>query len=202
MNKYRRKLRNRRKLTVGYEHAQMRGKAGRTRVCLGDAVLTFPLQLRYAKYAKKSLGYISRPGLIMKSQSTALNGSDPPCSNPASTAVRTAAKYSFSLRPFSPANSVNNMYRESATTFAKSRACRTLLNKGKEKKTMVGHEDARVRGKRRTHSGMCVREETRSPCRRSISSGMNICRIRPSSRPRRSAKKHCSKVSHQKKRKN
>ena len=67
-------------------------------------------------------------------QSTALNGSDPPCSSPASTAVRTAAKYSLSLRPFSPANSVNNMYRESATTFAKSKACRTLLEQRKGKK--------------------------------------------------------------------
>ena len=46
---------------------------------------------------------------------------------------------------------------------------------------------------------MCVREETRSPCRRSISSGMNICRIRASSRPRRSATRHYPKVSHQKK---
>ena len=46
---------------------------------------------------------------------------------------------------------------------------------------------------------MCIREETRSPCRRSISSGMNICRIRASSRPRRSATRHSSKVSHPKK---
>ena len=125
-----------------YENAQMRERAGRTRVCVGvaDAVLTF--LLRYARYAK------NRSRIYFATQSTALNGSDPPCSNPASTAVRTAAKYSLSLRPFSPANSVNNMYRESATTFAKSKACRTLLNKGKERerKTMVGHEDERVKG--------------------------------------------------------
>jgi hypothetical protein len=68
----------------------------------------------------------------MKVQSIALNRSDALCSNPASTAVHTAAKYSLSLCPFCPANSVNNMYHEPVTTFAKSKTCRMLLNKGKE----------------------------------------------------------------------
>lgn len=38
-----------------------------------------------------------------------------------------------------------------------------------------------------THSGMCVRDETRSVCRRSMSSGTNKCLIRANSRERRSA---------------
>src|SRR5260370_28568174 len=94
-----------------------------------------------------------------KIQSTALNASDPPCSNPANTALRTAAKYSVSLRPFSPANSVNNIYRESATTFAKSKACRTLLNKTKcaGKKEFDGwlHEDMRMT-ERKGRTLVCV----------------------------------------------
>jgi hypothetical protein len=79
------------------------------------------------------------------------------------------------------------MYRESATTFAKSSACRTLLDKGEKN---VGYEGARMRARSKTHSGICVREETRSPCRRSMSSGMNSCRMRASSRARRSAVRH------------
>ena len=92
-------------------------------------------------------------------QSTTLNGSDPPYSSPASKATRKAARYSFSLRPFSPANSVNNMYLESATVFARHKACRTLLNRyidGGWMSTRI-HMGTAVR----THSGMCVREETR-----------------------------------------
>jgi hypothetical protein len=46
-------------------------------------------------------------------------GIRPSMFQPASKAVRTAARYSFSLRPFSPENSVNDIYLESATIFAK-----------------------------------------------------------------------------------
>ena len=41
--------------------------------------------------------------------------------------------------------------------------------------------------KKDTHSGMCVRDETRSVCRRSMSSGTKSCLIRANSRARRSA---------------
>jgi hypothetical protein len=46
--------------------------------------------------------------------------------------------------------------------------------------------------------GRRLREETRGPCRRSISSGMNILSD-TSQFPRRSAARRCSAVSHQKK---
>ncbi len=49
---------------------------------------------------------------------TALNGSetDIPRSKPANTTLRTAARCSFYLRPFSPANFMHSMYRGLATT--------------------------------------------------------------------------------------
>ncbi len=80
---------------------------------------------------------------------TALNGSDPPCSNPASTAVRTTARYSFNLRPFSPANSVYSIYRESATTFVRRSARRTFLCK----QTVLGGSGARKKREERDALG-------------------------------------------------
>jgi len=54
------------------------------------------------------------------------NGSDAPCSDPTRTAVRTA-RCSFYLRPFSPANTVYSMYRDSTTTIFGRGSHRTLL---------------------------------------------------------------------------
>ena len=56
-----------------------------------------------------------------------MNGSDPPCSSAASTAVRTAPRYAAKLCPLS-AKSSYSLYRESATRLASASARAAFLH--------------------------------------------------------------------------
>ncbi len=53
----------------------------------------------------------------------------PPMSQPPEHGRANGSQILFDLRPFSPVNTVYSMYRESATTFSRHSACRTLLYK-------------------------------------------------------------------------
>ena len=95
-----------------------------------------------------------------------LNESDPPCSNPASTAVRTASRYSFSLHPLLPRELGEQHVPRVRDDIRQEQGVPPLINQigGDECTNGVGAVVT-------TYSGQRVREETRSVCGRRMRSG-------------------------------
>ena len=95
-----------------------------------------------------------------------LNESDPPCSNPASPAVRTASRYSFSLHPLLPRELGEQHVPRVRDDIRQEQGVPPLINQigGDECTNGVGAVVT-------TYSGQRVREETRSVSRRRMRSG-------------------------------